>query len=390
MFLHKNGGILNLFGGNEMKKLLIPAVVILLLATGCVLVPGVTKQPPTAYIDSVSPVNAALGETVVFKGHGIDPDGTVGAYSWRSSRDGDLSTAASFQTSSLSPGTHTIWFKVQDNDGLWSPEVLATVIVVPVGVSQPIVNSFNVNPGSIVAGDSSTLSWNVTNADSVSIDPGIGNVSLSGNRVVIPTTTITYTLKATNTAGTVTATARLIVSAAAVPTVELFPIAAESGYVRQDGTVGHDIIVGSVSVSGSVQAFVSFDISMIPKDAVIKSVSLDLSSGTVFGSPFDAMGQLYICDQTYGALDGNDYIVGPPTLAMFSASQLPAAPITSSLMVAAVQDRINNESRHFQIRLQFEKAPFMSYYGTRWYEKTNPIDDIEFPPNKIKLIIVYD
>jgi hypothetical protein len=373
-----------------MKKLLLPAVVILLVATGCVLIPGVTKQPPTAYIDSVWPINATLGETVVFKGHGVDPDGTVGAYSWRSSRDGDLSTAASFQTSSLSPGAHSIWFKVQDNDGQWSPEVMATVIVVPVGVSQPVVNSFNVNPGSIVAGDSSTLSWDVTGAASVSIDPSIGNVSLSGNRVVLPTTTTTYTLKATNTAGTVTATAQITVSAATTPTVELFPIAAESGYVRQDGYVGHDIIVGSVSASGSIQAFISFDISMIPKDAVVKSVSLDLTSGTVFGTPFDSMGQLYICSQTYRTVDSSDYIVGPPTSVMYSTSQIPTAPITSSLMVAAVQDQIDNESRHFQIRLQFEKAPYTALYGTRWYEKANPTDDIEFPPGTIELVIVYE
>ncbi len=100
-----------------MKKLLLPMAMILLVATGCLSGPAAPNQPPTAYIDSVSPTNIAPGETVTFTGHGIDPDGTVGAYSWRSSLDGDLSTAASFTTSSLSPGTHTIWFKVQDNDG---------------------------------------------------------------------------------------------------------------------------------------------------------------------------------------------------------------------------------------------------------------------------------
>ncbi|MCJ7514482.1 MAG: hypothetical protein MUO89_00715, partial [Dehalococcoidia bacterium] len=153
-----------------MKKLLLSAAVILLIATGCVLTPAATMQPPTAYIDSVFPINATYGEMVVFKGHGIDPDGTVGAYNWRSSRDGDLSTAENFQTSSLSPGSHTIWYKVQDDDGLWSNEVMATVIVVPVGLSQPVVNSFNASPGHIAPGASSTLSWVVSGAATVSID----------------------------------------------------------------------------------------------------------------------------------------------------------------------------------------------------------------------------
>lgn len=40
-----------------------------------------------------------------------------------------LSTQASFSTSTLSIGTHTIYFKVQDDDGAWSEEVSATLEV---------------------------------------------------------------------------------------------------------------------------------------------------------------------------------------------------------------------------------------------------------------------
>jgi hypothetical protein len=374
-----------------MKKLLLPMAVILLVATGCLLTPAGPNQPPTAYIDSVSPINTTSGETVTFTGHGIDPDGTVGAYSWRSSRDGDLSTAASFTTSSLSPGTHTIWFKVQDNDGVWSNEVLATVIVVPTVATKPVINSFNASPGSIGSGGSATLSWDVPNAATVSINQQIGNVSLSGNRVVFPTATTTYTLTATNAVGTVTATAQITVSSGPVPTVELFPIAADSGYVRQDGYVGQEIIVGATSWSVVIQAFLSFDSSMIPKGAVIKSVSLDLTAGTVVGSPFSAMGQLYICNQQYATLNSNDYIVGPPTLAMYSASSLPASPVSSSAMVAAVQDQVDSGSGHFQIRLQFEKAPNVALYGTRWSQVwIGPSNYIEFPQAQTKLVIEYE
>ncbi|MEW6054964.1 MAG: GDSL-type esterase/lipase family protein, partial [Nitrospirota bacterium] len=56
--------------------------------------------------------------------------------SWRSSRDGVIGTAASFSTSALSEGIHTIYFKVQDNNGVWSPEV--HMIIGHLGCSVPV------------------------------------------------------------------------------------------------------------------------------------------------------------------------------------------------------------------------------------------------------------
>jgi len=53
-------------------------------------------------------------------------------------------------------------------------------------------------------GASSTLSWSVTDAVSVTIDNGIGSVALTGTTVVNPTITTTYTLTATNGAESVT------------------------------------------------------------------------------------------------------------------------------------------------------------------------------------------
>ena len=87
------------------------------------------NQPPTAYIDSIVPDGAAKGETVTFTGHGTDTDGTVVAYRWASDIDGEIGTSASFITSSLSVGNHTISFKVQDNNGAWSEEDTANVII---------------------------------------------------------------------------------------------------------------------------------------------------------------------------------------------------------------------------------------------------------------------
>jgi len=55
---------------------------------------------------------------VLFSGSGSDSDGTVVAYLWESSIDGELSTSEDYSTSELSLGRHTITFRVQDNDGL--------------------------------------------------------------------------------------------------------------------------------------------------------------------------------------------------------------------------------------------------------------------------------
>src|SRR4030042_2563622 len=80
------------------------------------------------------------------------------------------------------------------------------------------INSFGSSPATIAPGESSTLSWNVTGATTVSIDQGIGNVALAGTRVVMPGATTVYTLTAFNTAGlSVTATAQGIVTGGITP-----------------------------------------------------------------------------------------------------------------------------------------------------------------------------
>jgi len=227
-----------------MKKLLFAVLVILMLTAGCVQMDKATQerlqemfgeqfetfiqdfrqaltgQPPTAYIDSISPTAVPAGGTVYFDGHGTDVDGDVVAYSWRSSIDGDLSTTASFETSSLSAGVHTIYLSVQDDDGDWSEEVESSVTVsteAAAPASAPTINSFTASPGSITSGEFSTLTWNVFGAATVSIDHAIGDVALAGTRTVSPGTTTTYTLTATNEADTVTARARVTVSGVPTP-----------------------------------------------------------------------------------------------------------------------------------------------------------------------------
>ncbi len=66
----------------------------------------------------------------------------------------------------------------------------------------PQIELFSLNPESIENGQSALLSWEVTNAESVVIEPDLSNAALSGSQQVNPTQTTEYTILATNEFGT--------------------------------------------------------------------------------------------------------------------------------------------------------------------------------------------
>ena len=99
----------------------------------------IQNQPPTAIIDVIIPNPAEqVLDTVSFTGHGTDIEGPVVAYNWSSSIDGPLSAAPAFMkpASELSLGTHTISFKVQDDDGAWSTEDTEHLTIEPVDLTR--------------------------------------------------------------------------------------------------------------------------------------------------------------------------------------------------------------------------------------------------------------
>ena len=73
---------------------------------------------------------------------------------------------------------------------------------VPTGPS-PVVSSFTADPPTIMTGQSSTLSWNVTNAIYTIVSPEVGPLRET-SVVVQPTVTTTYKLYATNQYGRTT------------------------------------------------------------------------------------------------------------------------------------------------------------------------------------------
>jgi PKD repeat protein len=88
-----------------------------------------TNDPPIANIVSITPNPAKEGEEVTLTGEGTDADGSIAAYSWESTFDLFLGDTAEIKTKTLSVGAHSIIFKVQDDDGVWSEAVSRELIV---------------------------------------------------------------------------------------------------------------------------------------------------------------------------------------------------------------------------------------------------------------------
>ena len=105
---------------------------------------SIDNQPPTAEIVTVKPREAVFGTSIYFHGYGLDTDGYIVAYSWRSSRDGIISTSPTFSSSNLSIGYHIIYFKVKDNNGRWSKEDITDVrITEPSKENNPPIPKFS-------------------------------------------------------------------------------------------------------------------------------------------------------------------------------------------------------------------------------------------------------
>jgi len=85
------------------------------------------------------------------------------------------------------------------------PDVLTAINWPPVVSKQdegrPVCHSFGTSHSQITPGQTSILSWQVSNAQSIRIEPGIGRVSPLGSRAVKPSATTTYTLVAGNKEG---------------------------------------------------------------------------------------------------------------------------------------------------------------------------------------------
>ena len=99
----------------------------------------------------------------------------------------------------------------------------------------PTIEYFTATPESINPGESSTLSWSVTNATTITIDQGIGTVSAKGTKEVSPSETTKYVLTAKNNDGQKTKSCEIKVEEpiSKLPVINYFyadPTEIDSGY----------------------------------------------------------------------------------------------------------------------------------------------------------------
>src|SRR5260370_19320421 len=115
------------------------------------------------------------------------------------------------------------------------------------------------SPDTIDKGQSSMLTWQVSNATDVGID-GIGAVQPSGTQQVTPAATTTYTLTAKGPGGTQTATATVTVNAPAPPPTTAPSLTEEQLFAQNVKDIYFDYDKSDVRASeqSSIQADAAF------------------------------------------------------------------------------------------------------------------------------------
>ena len=129
----------------------------------------------------------------------------------------------------------------------------------PATGTLPVINSFTASSTSIIFGGSTTLTWSVSNATSITIDNGIGAVGSTGSVTVSPATSTTYTLTASNTTGLQILSVTVLVSAA--------PAAGIPDLVITDIVRSGDTITYTITNQGDAAAAPS--ISTLKVDGVV-------------------------------------------------------------------------------------------------------------------------
>ncbi|MEM2900274.1 MAG: immune inhibitor A, partial [Thermoplasmata archaeon] len=127
----------------------------------------ISATPPIANIISVTPNPGNTNTEITFIGSGTDPKGRIiSQYYWRSDVDGGLSNYREFVHTFTSPGTRTIYFRVMNSAGAWSPEV-SIVLVINLNNPPLITNTSPSKYFQMFENSSITLS-----ADVIDIDAG--------------------------------------------------------------------------------------------------------------------------------------------------------------------------------------------------------------------------
>jgi len=97
---------------------------------------------------------------------------------------------------------------------LIGPAAGCTPTALTTQAAKPTITSFAASPSTISQGQQTTLSWDVSGATEISIQPEIGTVGASGSLMLSPNANVTYTVTATNQTGNTTSSATVTVTPA--------------------------------------------------------------------------------------------------------------------------------------------------------------------------------
>lgn len=183
-----------------------------LIATG----PGGTVSS-TAIVSVFSPPEITFSATPA-----IINEGEISILSWNilnadsAAIDNGIGSVPVTGSISVIPDTHTEYIITAIGPG-GTTTASATVWITPFA-------SLTITPGSLFLGQSATLTWETSHADTVTIDNNMGGVAASGSMSISPTTTMTYTLTATGLGGTVTSTVTVTVDVPPSPITITTPL----------------------------------------------------------------------------------------------------------------------------------------------------------------------
>ena len=169
---------------------------------------SVTEPPTPAVSLSASSTSIAEGDNVTLSWNSSNTDSCTAAGAWSGTRSvsgtstqGPLTSTSTFTLNCTGPGGNA-------GDSV-------TVSVTPAPADPPVV-SINLADNQIDTGDSTTLSWSTSNADSCSASGAwSGARNSSGSITVAPTSTSTYQLNCTGEGGSDSETVTLTVNAPA-------------------------------------------------------------------------------------------------------------------------------------------------------------------------------
>ncbi len=243
--------------------------------------------------------------------------------------------------------------------------------------TPPTIVTFYANRIIITPGEPVTLSWDVSDATKVTLE-NVGQVNAKDAITLSPVNTTTYVITATNAAGKSTAgiTVTIQPSLPAEPIYEgmiiLKAIPEESGsLVRGTGyldyTKNETVCAGDTTLNMASRAFLSFNISSIPNNAIIEEAILDLSDYTQYGDPsymrssWGNMGALEVYHLQYGSFENLGFSAYTETAKLTENGEFTNYPISpwawdvkdSDNGEPVIQNLIEQGASRAQFRIQF-------------------------------------